>query len=639
MTDGTDDTDSEGEEKAAKAKVHNPLLQEHEFKKVFKGKRVHEAVLEVVCRLARLMGKLCGDNAAPGAMTTDEDVEELQQEAKLFVTRFVRVLFGAVNTTKMHRLAFHLMQEFLLRGNLEEADTSTNEMLHKLLKAMYKVTNKHPANFEVQMMRCEQTLLHILTEDAEEKLKEFEQDAAAAKLSATNRRRTRGQAGSKGVKIPGMICKVAGYETGYDASDESDDLGKGSDRSLDVDNEAGRLDDDHAVNASAAGTASDRPDAIGLEQSSSYKSDDDVTCSDDDDYADGVYNRVDEDFVIAPVGGHNANDCIKASSSSGCTGSAGDDSAPVSGSSNSGSSFDGSSRSNATASGAPGMTASTASGSCSNSGADGSCSSTGSSSNEPPLICRRGKRRSSKPLVPGRAPPPKRRRRTKDLTGCASVTASRVRVRGERLSVAAVAAADGGRLQQLPQLLGLVDTQMLTVVNSMAFTASFEWQAPGFVQRVRASRSLYNGTPWWDHVLFEDDSGTPPAGLTSPTKSRLGLARLLIRAVDGVRRDLVVVQLLDDAHSRPGCVLTEFGCGRRRWRIHPTTGFPSLAVVPLERLQRLEHVVPDFEDLCDRLGVYATPATVPDSPHELPLQRYFVNAFFPWTGGSAERAV
>jgi len=160
----------------------------------------------------------------------------------------------------------------------------------------------------------------------------------------------------------------------------------------------------------------------------------------------------------------------------------------------------------------------------------------------------------------------------------------------------------------------------------MAFDASFEWGANGFVQRVRAARSLYNNTPWWDHVLIKSSTR-----LSAPP--RLGLARLLIRAVDGEPRNLVVVQLLQEAVARPDCVLTEFGCGRRRWDMDLRTGFPALAVVPVTELQRLEHVVPDFEDLSDRLGLYATPTTVPDSPHELPLQRFFVNAFFPWTGG------
>jgi len=166
---------------------------------------------------------------------------------------------------------------------------------------------------------------------------------------------------------------------------------------------------------------------------------------------------------------------------------------------------------------------------------------------------------------------------------------------------------------------------MLSVGNSTSFMASFEWGAKGFEQRVRAAPALYNGKPWWDHVKFRD--------AVNPSKTRLGLARLVIRAVDGERRDLVVVQLLEEVAPRDGCVLTEFGCVRYKWQMDANTGFPALAVVPTGNLQRLEHVVPDFEDLCDRLGLYATPATVPDSPHELPLQRYFVNPFFPWTGG------
>ena len=166
---------------------------------------------------------------------------------------------------------------------------------------------------------------------------------------------------------------------------------------------------------------------------------------------------------------------------------------------------------------------------------------------------------------------------------------------------------------------------MLTVGNSTSFEAAFEWGAKGFRQRVRAARALYSGNPWWDHVKFKDP--------LDPSKTRLGLARLVIHAVDGVRRDLVVVQLLEEAAARADCVLTEFGCVRHKWEMDPNTAFPALALVATADLQRLEHVVPDFEDLCDRLGLYATPATVPDSPHELPLQRFFVNPFFPWTGG------
>jgi len=634
LTDATDDTDSDGAEKAGKADVNNPLLHEDEFKTVFKGKDLHEAVLEVVCRLARLMGKLCGDNAVPGAMSTEQDAAELQQEAKVLVTRFVRVLFGAVSTTKMHRLAFHLMQELLLRGNLEDADTSTNEMLHKLLKAMYRVTNKHPANFEVQMMRCEQTLLHILTEDAGDKLKDLERDAAADELSATNKRRSRRRARKSNSARSGATCGVADYENGYDASDESDEVGRGSGRQDRIEGAAHR----HAhqvAESTTDGTTSDDVDDSGFETCTSDEGDDGVLSTQDDDDAEDAYHSVNDGMQMFASGSCHTKRYAEAGSASIGVKSRAAHSASSSVSYSSGICSGDSTQSGATASGTSGVSTTSTSTSSSTSHATGSGSSTHDSLNEPRPVSRCGKRRSAKPLMPGRAPLPKRRRTVEDTMGRGSASIKRVRVRGMRLSVAAAAAADGGRLRQLPELLGLVDTQMLTVVNSMAFTASFEWGAEGFGQRVRASRSLYNGTPWWDHVLFEDGLARRTMGPTAPTQPSLGLARLLIRAVDGVRCDLVVVQLLEDAAARRGCVLTEFGCGRRRWKMHPTTGFPSIAVVPLARLQRLEHVVPDFEDLCDRLGLYATPATVPDSPHELHLQRYFVNAFFPWTGGEA----
>jgi len=64
-TDGTDETNSDGEEKAAKGGVKHPLRNRAQFDAVFKGKSVHQAVVEVACRLARLMGKICGDNEAP----------------------------------------------------------------------------------------------------------------------------------------------------------------------------------------------------------------------------------------------------------------------------------------------------------------------------------------------------------------------------------------------------------------------------------------------------------------------------------------------------------------------------------------------------------------------------------------------
>lgn len=70
-----------------------------------------------------------------------------------------------------------------------------------------------------------------------------------------------------------------------------------------------------------------------------------------------------------------------------------------------------------------------------------------------------------------------------------------------------------------------------------------------------------------------------------------------------------------------------------------TTAFPVLSLVPLKDVQRLEHVVPDFGDLCARYGLRGTPTTIPDTPRERLQQRYFTNAFFRWTSNPSSLPV
>jgi len=617
---GTDETNSEGEEKAAKGGVKHPLRNPAEFRTAFKGKAIHQAVVEVACRLARLMGKICGDNEAARKGWTEAAAQEVQNESKLFVTRFVRVLFGAVSTTKMHRLGFHLMEELLQRGNFEEADTSVNEMLHKLLKAMYRVTNKHPDNFQVQMMKCEQTLLHILAEDADKKLRDAEQSDAVAENNAARRsRRKTGRRPSgvaRGGEVYGRNSTSGGDldDLGYDASDESEhhvgyvnDGGQGG-RSAHGDG----LTSFYLSGASGADAGDVHPPPnISAEESDTGNSDANLRHK--------TGRRYGGTSMGSSSGVCSAHSSSSDGQSDGCDGSGSDESGSVC----SGGSTATSGSSNSTTSSDRGSKLFPTFG-------DNEVWP-GSGAVELLHACRRGRKRAARPLMAGASRLVKRPRAARNPGTDDPARRKGVRIRGTRISVAAAAAADGGRLMGLPETLGLLETQVLTVGNSMAFNASFEWGADGFVQRVRAAHSLYNGSPWWDHVLFTDD--THPAA-----RPRLGLARLLIRAVDGERRDLVIVQLLEEANARRDCVLTEFGCGRRRWKMDARTGFPALAAVPVENLRRLEHVVPDFEDLCDRLGLYATPATVPDSTQELPLQRFFVNAFFPWTGGCQDEA-
>ena len=53
---------------------------------------------------------------------------------------------------------------------------------------------------------------------------------------------------------------------------------------------------------------------------------------------------------------------------------------------------------------------------------------------------------------------------------------------------------------------------------------------------------------------------------------------------------------------------------------------------------RLQHVIPDFEDLAERWGMTATSTTVLDSLREREKQRFFTNAFFTWTNNSVTEA-
>ena len=79
------------------------------------------------------------------------------------------------------------------------------------------------------------------------------------------------------------------------------------------------------------------------------------------------------------------------------------------------------------------------------------------------------------------------------------------------------------------------------VVNTFKIEAMLPWRSKPVRQLVRAARVLY-GKPLFDHVYYDvpGDSSEP----------RLGLARLLVRAVSGVRRELLVVQRLELAEHR-----------------------------------------------------------------------------------------
>jgi len=165
---GTDDVISGGEERVEDAPVQKAAESSDAYKELFGSRPIPEAVVHVVCLTARLMGELCGDNLSDDVRLTEAGALELLREAYDLVCRYIAVLFGPINTTKMHALGLHLKDELLNRGNLFEADTSVNESLHGLIKAMFENTNKKTTSFAVQMLRCQQTLVHIVAEDSDD---------------------------------------------------------------------------------------------------------------------------------------------------------------------------------------------------------------------------------------------------------------------------------------------------------------------------------------------------------------------------------------------------------------------------------------------------------------------------------------
>jgi len=191
--------------------------------------------------------------------------------------------------------------------------------------------------------------------------------------------------------------------------------------------------------------------------------------------------------------------------------------------------------------------------------------------------------------------------------------------RGNRQLVAELATRPG--LGGLAAALGLSDDSLLVVAQSLSFFCRFEWGSPSAVQTAWATDS-YDGRPRFDHLRFLDGGG----------REQFGALRLVVRMVDGKGEDFVLVHLFRRAAALPNCSLTRTGCQRLAWSFaRPDDAWPELVKVPLVNFLRLEHVVPDFRDLADRRGLRARPSTVPDTQGERHAQRFFTNAYFPWT--------
>ena len=191
--------------------------------------------------------------------------------------------------------------------------------------------------------------------------------------------------------------------------------------------------------------------------------------------------------------------------------------------------------------------------------------------------------------------------------------------RGQRLTVSDVQALPG--MGAFGELLDKNPDCSLVVTSSFSFYCTFEWGAPSVVQTACASDS-YLGKPRYDYIWYTDMDG----------QRALGWVRLVVRMLGGAQDDFAVVRRLEPVAPIAQCALSRSGCRRMAWRFDtPADDWPLLHCVPLCQVLRIEHVVPDFEDLCDRHGLRAVPSNTPDTAAERHAQRFFTNSFYPFT--------
>jgi len=148
------------------------------------GGRDHRVLTWVVCELAAILK--CAFDVVP---KTWAQAKLVCRRMSRWIQNDFQTLFGPSHTTKLHRAVSHLLDEFILRGNLQDSNTSVNEALHKFVKQAFALTNKSRDRAALQM---------VLTEQIESLVRRWRQvSRTPAKNAATVRRvRARGAVSS-----------------------------------------------------------------------------------------------------------------------------------------------------------------------------------------------------------------------------------------------------------------------------------------------------------------------------------------------------------------------------------------------------------------------------------------------------------
>lgn len=196
----------------------------------------------------------------------------------------------------------------------------------------------------------------------------------------------------------------------------------------------------------------------------------------------------------------------------------------------------------------------------------------------------------------------------------------RMSTRGVRVAVGDVPGLPG--MKGLADLLEVDPATTTTVAKTLVFAPKLEWDASRDAQYFLRATPSFNGRPWYDHLRYLNDCGAVC----------WGLPRLVLRRIADTTRHCVVVWRMRRVEARRGCVLTAHGCRRLAWDVLDSdTTWPAIDIVDVDKVLRLEHVLPDWQDLADRAGIDAMLPSEHTTSQERRQQRFFVNAFYPWT--------
>jgi len=113
------------------------------YREAFPHTPPHAAITAMFAQYALLVGRITrhlgGTASAPMTLTEGAAIAE---ESRIFITRYVTPILGAIHTTKIHKLLAHVLDAVRLHGTLRSGDTSANEGKHKDDKRHYARTNR-----------------------------------------------------------------------------------------------------------------------------------------------------------------------------------------------------------------------------------------------------------------------------------------------------------------------------------------------------------------------------------------------------------------------------------------------------------------------------------------------------------------